>query len=467
MDYKYVVGAEALLLNNHNRRTSHFKISLFAGAALIAAICVSHYQAKNSSVPLANNTIPRVEIINDTLSMGAVLAEAVAPTLSIQPTAVSIMQPMQLAADSVEVTVPEWKTVTVRKGDSFTKIFNRVGAKQIGKLPKQLVQLKATHQVKLLLNSNKQIEKIEYVMNDLETLKMTHKGASYHSEIIRQKTTPKLAKASGTVRQGSHKQYMAQLASIFKDKFNVNALQQEDHISLLIQEEYIGTKKVRTGPIMAAQVTKNGKTYSAVRYADAKGRVEYYTPEGKSLKPGFTRVPLKNYKISSPFSESRMHPVLGHARRHPAVDFSAAYGSPIKATGTGRVVFVGSKGAYGKTIMIEHPNNISTLYAHMSGFDKTIRRGSQVQEGQTIGFVGTTGMTTGPHLHYELRIAGVHKNPMTVALPSAAVLPKAARGKFIPQARKMLAQMDAAPNSPRTKLVSKTFSTAKRKTESS
>jgi len=160
-----------------------------------------------------------------------------------------------------------------------------------------------------------------------------------------------------------------------------------------------------------------------------------------------------------------MHPVLGYAKRHLAVDFSAPQGTPIKAAGTGRVTFVGSKGAYGKTVTIEHHNSISTLYAHMSGFDKSVRRGTQVQEGQTIGYVGRTGMATGSHLHYELRVAGVQRNPMTVDLPSAAPLPKLARAKFIPQARQMMAQMDSPT---RTKFVAKTPNpSTKRKTKNS
>jgi murein DD-endopeptidase MepM/ murein hydrolase activator NlpD len=539
MDYKYVAGAEALLFNNQRRRSSTLKLSLLAGAALLAGLCISHYQTKKT-ISLASNTpeFTRAEIITAAISptsqvisseglpAGTQLAmlptqqttqPAAAPNAPATTPAAPTQQPAITAAPPaasptiptikvspvnatgtttppaapvpVKSLQPEWKIVTVRNGDSLQKIFKRLGVtpelaakstksttanNSLKKATKQLAQLKATSQIKILVDADKGVQQISYALNDLETLEITRKGAGYQSEVIRQKTTTKLANLGGAIehslqrtaqKQGFDKKQVAQLALIFKDKINVNALRKGDHVNVLVEDEYVGPKKVRAGNIMAAQVTSRGKTLSAVRYADASGRSEYYTPEGQSLRKGFTRIPLSNYTyVSSSFSQSRMHPISGQFKRHPAVDFAAPHGTPIKAAGSGRITFVGAKGAYGKTIMIEHHNSISTLYAHMSGFDKSIRRGSQVQEGQTIGYVGSTGMSTGAHLHYELRVAGLHRNPMTVDLPSAAPLSKAARAKFVPQARNMLAQMDSVQ---RTKLVSKATPTTKRKTKNS
>jgi murein DD-endopeptidase MepM/ murein hydrolase activator NlpD len=542
MDYKYVAGAEALLLNNQHRRASTLKLSLLAGAALLAGLCFSHYQTKKtfqlaSALPestraeiitaaaspashvIGSEGLPKAQLamlpVQQTTTPATTTPPpppvAAAPSITTPatpPTATapdtqtpqSTVAPLKLTPTGSTATTeptkpvqpkpvqPEWKMVTVRKGDSLSKIFSRMGLKSelaskstktnssFKNATKQLAQLKASSQMKILVDANKGVQQIVYALNDLETLEVTRKGTGYQSEVIRQKTTMKIANAASVIehsflrtaqKQGLDKKQIAQLVSIFKDKLNINTLRKGDQINVLFEEEYVGTKKVRTGNVTAAQITSKGQTLSAIRYADARtGHAEYYTPEGQSLRKGFTRIPLANYTyISSSFSQSRMHPISGQFKRHPAVDFAAPYGTPIKAAGAGRVTFVGSKGAYGKTIMIEHHDNISTLYAHMNGFNQAIRRGSQVQEGQTIGYVGSTGMSTGPHLHYELKIAGLHRDPLRVDLPSAAPLPKVARANFIPQARQMLAQMQTAQ---RTKLVSKTNpTTSKRKTKNS
>jgi murein DD-endopeptidase MepM/ murein hydrolase activator NlpD len=493
MDYTYVAGVEALLLNNQRRRTSMLNLSLLAGAVLLAGTCITQYQSnKTIRLATANSTFEsaRAEIITAAAASNTpVLASIGQPTAKPLPVAtipsVPPAEPVQLAAaDQTTVAPeqpvqppkpaePEWKIVTVRKGDTLAKVFNRLGLKTelaksnsgLKKATQRLAQLKPASQLKILVDGTQNIQEIVYPMNDLETLKVIRKGKGFQSEVIRQKTTTKLANIGGTIdqslmstaqKQGLDKKQVTQLANIFKDKLNVNTLRRGDHVNVLVQQEYVGDKKVSTGNIMAAQVTSRGKTLSAVRYADVRGNVEYYTPEGQSLRKGFTRIPLQNYTyVSSPFAQSRLHPVSGQYKRHPAVDFAAPTGTPIKSAGAGRIVFVGSKGAYGKTVMIEHHNNISTLYAHMNGFNREIHRGMQVQEGQVIGYVGSTGITTGSHLHYELRIAGVHRNPLTIDLPTAAPLPKSAMARFAPQARRLLAQMDPIPQQ-RTRLVSKT-----------
>ncbi len=506
-NYKYVAGIEALLLNNQRRRTSMLNLSLLAGAVLLAGTCINQYQSnKTIQLAAANSSLEsaRAEIITAAAAPNTpVLASIGHPTVKPLPVAAvpapNAAVPVQLAAadqatitpvQPAKPTEPEWKTVTVRKGDTLVKVFNRLGLKTelaksssgLKKATQRLVQLKPASELKILVDGQKNLQEIVYPLNDLETLKVIRKGKGYQSEVIRQKTTTKLANIGGTIdqslmrtaqKQGLDKKQIAQLANIFKDKLNINTLRRGDHINVLVQEEYVGDKRVSTGNIMAAQVTSRGKTLSAIRYADARSNGEYYTPEGQSLRKGFTRIPLQSYTyVSSPFAQSRLHPVSGHYKRHPAVDFAAPTGTPIKAAGAGRIVFVGSKGAYGKTVMIEHHNNISTLYAHMSGFNREVHRGMQVQEGQVIGYVGSTGISTGPHLHYELRIAGVHRNPLTVDLPTAAPLPKSAMARFAPQARRLLAQMDTPAVVPTTKrttrLVSKaTPAAAKPKTKSS
>jgi murein DD-endopeptidase MepM/ murein hydrolase activator NlpD len=168
----------------------------------------------------------------------------------------------------------------------------------------------------------------------------------------------------------------------------------------------------------------------------------YYTPEGRGLKRMFMRNPVDFSRISSHFQVSRWHPVLGAKRPHRGVDYAATTGTPIKASGDGTVIFVGKKGGYGKTVIIDHDRGYTTLYAHMSRFKSGLRKGNTVLQGQLIGYVGQTGLATGPHLHYEFRVNGVHKNPVTVKLPGPEPIPRKHMAKFKQHAQFLMAQLD-------------------------
>jgi murein DD-endopeptidase MepM/ murein hydrolase activator NlpD len=149
-------------------------------------------------------------------------------------------------------------------------------------------------------------------------------------------------------------------------------------------------------------------------------------------------------RVSSDFNPRRRHPILNRIRAHQGVDYSASPGTVIKAAGDGRVQFIGTKGGYGKTIILEHGGGITTLYAHMSGFARGMRHGVRVRQGQTIGYVGSSGAATGPHLHYEYRVNGVHKNPRTVRLPDAAPIPAEYKSDFALKTELVLAALDEA-----------------------
>jgi murein DD-endopeptidase MepM/ murein hydrolase activator NlpD len=160
------------------------------------------------------------------------------------------------------------------------------------------------------------------------------------------------------------------------------------------------------------------------------------------MRKAFLRSPVDFRRISSRFTRERYHPVLGKKRPHRGVDYAAGTGTPIKAAGDGKVIFRGRKGGYGNTVVLQHGGNITTLYAHMSKFRRGVGSGPRVKQGQVIGYVGASGLATGPHLHYEFRINGVHRNPLTVKLPDAAPVPAKYRAEFLQQAHQLLAQLD-------------------------
>ena len=183
--------------------------------------------------------------------------------------------------------------------------------------------------------------------------------------------------------------------------------------------EYVGD-----GDILAVEFINGGKSYRAVRYVDPNGVAAYYTPEGKSLRKAFLRAPVQFSRISSRFNMYRKHPVLNRIRAHKGVDYAAPIGTPVRAAGDARVRFVGQQGGYGKVIELEHRAGIVTVYGHLSRFAQGLSRGDRVGQGDVIGFVGMTGLATGPHLHYEYRVGGVQKNPQTVPLPTAEPVPQ-------------------------------------------
>ena len=218
-------------------------------------------------------------------------------------------------------------------------------------------------------------------------------------------------------------------------------IREGDKFSILYEEEFIDGKKYQNGNILVAEFTNQGKTFKAIRFTDKSGRSSYYTPEGLSMRKTFLRSPVDFRRISSRFG-NRHHPTLNRIKMHKGVDYAAATGTPIQASGDGKVIFKGRKGGYGRVIILQHGSRYQTLYAHMNGFKRGIQVGKHVKQGQTIGFVGSSGRATGPHLHYEFRVNGSHRNPLTVKLPSSAPIDSEYKSDFVAYADRVLSQLN-------------------------
>ncbi len=195
-----------------------------------------------------------------------------------------------------------------------------------------------------------------------------------------------------------------ELAEIFQYDIDfVLDIQSGDRFTVVYEEVFQDGERLRTGNILAAKFINEGREYRAVRYVDDKGHGEYFTPDGRSLRKAFIRAPVQFSRISSRFNPSRRHPVLNTIRAHRGVDYAAPVGTPVRAAGEGRVRFVGRQGGYGNVIELEHGSGVVTVYGHLSRFAAQMRRGQRVELGKVIGYVGKTGLATGPHLHYEYR----------------------------------------------------------------
>lgn len=213
------------------------------------------------------------------------------------------------------------------------------------------------------------------------------------------------------------------LADIFGGDIDFHRdLRKGDRFSVVFESLLHQGRLVRTGRILAAEFLNNGKTFSAVWFESAAGQGGYYTFEGKNVRKAFLRSPLEFSRVTSGFSTARFHPVLQKWRAHKGTDYGAPVGTRVKVTGDGVVEFVGNRGGYGKVVVIRHQGRYTTLYAHLSGFAKGLKKGGRVSQGDVIGYVGATGLASGPHLHYEFRINDVHQNPLSVALPTAPPL---------------------------------------------
>ncbi len=234
-----------------------------------------------------------------------------------------------------------------------------------------------------------------------------------------------------------------QIADIFSTDIDFHRdLRKGDRFSVVYEVFYHRGEPVKSGRVIAAEFINQGKSYQAVYFNYAENEGGYYTPEGKNLRKQFLRSPLEFSRITSGFTHARFHPVLQTWRAHKGIDYGAASGTRIKATGDGVVQFAGRQGGYGNLVVLRHQSKYTTWYGHLSGFSKDMRKGKRVSQGDVIGYVGATGMATGPHLHYEFRINDVHQNPLRVAMPAAPPITAEQKPKFDQSAKQYAQRLD-------------------------
>jgi len=348
--------------------------------------------------------------------------------------------------DSFDAPEVNWKSVKVKKGDTLATIFSRLKLNpkelhkivRLGKPTAKLKRLIPGEELKFLIVDRK-LRELVYVINNAQSLHVVKSGDSYTASDVQLELNKRIAYAAGKIESslfiaaqeaGIPGSMTMELANIFNwDIDFVLDVKTGDRFSLIYEEYFLDGKKVRNGDILAAEFVNKGNTYRAVRYVDRNGRAEYYTPEGTSMRKRFLRTPVDFTRISSKFGK-RFHPVLNRLRQHKGVDYAAPRGTPIKSAGDGKITFIGKKGGYGNTVMIQHAGRYSTVYAHIQKFKRGLKKGGRVTQGDIIGYVGSSGLATGPHLHYEFRINGIHRNPLTVKLPDATPITARYRTDF-------------------------------------
>lgn len=363
---------------------------------------------------------------------------------------------LELPATDIEapVSIPqelltdiEWERDTVKSGDSLSVIFSRNNLSAIDVIdiakaaPKEALKLQLQQEIRWQRSADNRITQLHISISALATHiieKQADGNLVYRLEQRDADYLPRYAQfdIKGSLfydggQAGVPTSVLYQIATIFGWDIDFALdIRTGDKLRLIYEEVFLDGEKISTGDILIAEFVNRGRTLTAVRFEDEQGNANYFTPNGLSMRKEFLRNPIDFARISSRFNLRRKHPVLNRIRAHKGTDYAAPTGTPIKATGDGRVIHAGRKGGYGNVVIIQHGQRYRTLYAHLSKFGRGIRVGRTVRQGQTIGLVGSTGLATGPHLHYEFLVDGVHRDSLRVKLPKADAIPKQVKSQF-------------------------------------
>jgi murein DD-endopeptidase MepM/ murein hydrolase activator NlpD len=351
--------------------------------------------------------------------------------------------------------INETQSVVVKKGDNLAMIFKRSGlspqqtyrVSKAGKLAKKLLKIMPGDVLELQIDPQGQLVSLQYPFSSTDTL-IVIKGEdnTFTSKIETLEVDVRLNYTQGDVTNSfwnaglkanlTDNQIM-QVAGIFGwDVDFALGLRAGDSFYVMFEERYINGEFIENGDIVAAQFVNQGEAFTAIRYDDGN----FYTPEGRSMRKSFLRAPVNFRYISSSFKKNRFHPVQKRWKAHRGVDYAADRGTPVMAAGDGKVIKAAYDRYNGHHVFIQHGENYVTKYLHFT--KRKVKKGQTVKQGQVIGTVGSTGLASGPHLHYEFLVNGVHRNPRTVTLPKAQPIAKKEKVKFIDIAARRLQQLN-------------------------
>ena len=351
------------------------------------------------------------------------------------------------------------RTVRVANGDSLYGIFLEEGLAvselidllRSGEDSQALKRLRPGQKLEIYVDSEQSVRHLVHHLDEIESLHFFRADGGFSSERQQAELERRLASVNGEIRDSF---YLAAQRAGLSDRLTMETadifgwdidfaldVRNGDHFSVIYEELYQPDGTASDGVILAAEFVNRDRAIRALRYEDEGGNTQYYSPEGLSMRKAFLRTPVNFTRISSRFG-MRQHPVLHKMRHHDGVDYAAPRGTPVRATGDGRVAFAGRKGGYGKTIILKHGTAYTTLYAHLSGFAKGVRKGVEVEQGQLIGYVGSTGLSTGPHLHYEFRVRNRHRDPLKIKLPDAPPIAPKYKADFLDRTKGLVARLE-------------------------
>ena len=419
------------------------------------------------TAPLNGTGVVVSEVKKSAVDTNIISTDKIYPTplVTLNPNNALVQNPQEISdVKIIEEPIKNysWDTAKVKSGDSLAKIFNRLGysprityevINAKGKDTKLLKKLNIGDKLHIAKNEEGKLVALTYPFSKTDTLFINWLGESYESHIetkiveIRETTTHGIIKSnfwSAGIEAGLDDSQIINLANIFGWDIDFALdIRSGDSFHVVFENKYIDGEFIGTGKILAAKFINQNDPFHAIRFSDG----EYYSATGKSMRKAFLRAPVNFRYISSNFKPKRFHPIQKRWKAHNGTDYSAKTGTPVVAAGNGKVTHSTYNKYNGHYVFIQHGNGIVTKYLHFS--KRKVKAGQRVKQGQVIGYVGSTGMSEAPHLHYEFLLNGVHRNPRTVKLPNANPLPKKYKAEFAALAQKRIAELE---NSKKTML---------------
>ena len=436
--------------NSHNHFRLRWALLAITGAGIGVVIASTN---TNDESTAAADSLPAFEAVATTSE------ELARESFSLSLPELQAQQ--KIIDDANNLAPKQWREFKVRSGDNLARLFKRANIKpqqldemmKSGDAVKTLTKIFPKDIIRVLSDDDGMLQALRYDIDHKSYLMVERENGALVAKTYNHQIETREASASGVIDSslflaaqdaGISQNIIMELANVFGWDIDFALdIRKGDNFTVLYEELFRNGEKISDGNILAAEFINDGKAYRAVRYTNPQtNRSEFFTPDGKSMRKAFLRSPVNFTRISSRFTVSRYHPVLHKFRSHKGVDYAAKRGTPIQAAGDGKVIFKGKKGGYGKVMIVQHGTKYTTLYAHLKTYNRKLRVGSKVKQGQTIAYVGSSGLATGPHLHYEFRVNGVHRNPLTVKLPISSPVPKRYLADFELTTTPVFAQLD-------------------------
>ncbi len=357
-----------------------------------------------------------------------------------------------------------WRNERIQRGDTIAELLRRLNVEdqaasdylRKSRHTEALRRLSVGKEVQAETDANGALLALRFLSNDANQVVIEKSGNGFQTRTLPAQTEKRVQIRTGEIKTnlfaatdeaGLPDPAANQMSDIFGGDIDFHRdLRKGDKFTVIYEMNYINGEPARTGRILSAEFISHGHAFRAAYFQTTEFTGDYYSPEGKSMHKAFLRSPIEFSRISSGFSKSRFHPVLNKWRSHKGVDYAAPIGTKVKVTSDGVVSFVGKQGGYGNVVMVDHQGHFSTVYGHLSRFAGGIHKGQRVGQGQIVGYVGMSGLASGPHLHYEFKMNGIQRDPLKVALPDGKPISEAQKASFLGTTRDLFGQLDMLRN---------------------
>lgn len=408
---------------------------------------------------VALSSIPLLGVVT---ASGIVSQQAEAPA-TLQAVIENIALPLDAQESATEMRPPVfWRNEYVQRGDKMADVLSRMNihdaaaSAYLNNATATLRPLPVGMPVQAETRADGSLLALRYTDKSGNQIIIERGASEFSTRILPAQLEQRLLARSGEIESSLFAATDAaelpesvayQMAEIFGGGLDFHRdLRKGDQFNVIYEMSYSNGEPLRAGRIQAAEFINQGVSHRVVYFQGNNTNGKYYSPEGRSMIRAFLRSPLEYSRVSSGFSRSRFHPVLAKWRKHNGVDYAAPTGAKVRTTADGAVVFVGQQGGYGNVIKVRHAGGYTTVYGHLSRFAPALRRGQRVSQGEVIGFVGKTGLASGPHLHYEFMVNGQHRDPMRVALPDASPIPPDQQAAFLDATRSLTERLALITN---------------------